>query len=453
MLVREVRASVGQRLLWLLDHYRGDNGALNCPVLCRFRGALDTALLGQALRGLARRHESLRTGFAGRGPGLRQRVVDHTGHLVPRRVDLVRSEVPAAALDQAVAGELRRRIDPAGEPVRVTLWRVADDEHVLCLNMHHLLTDAWSNRILFDDLMALLGRSALPPTGWPYAEFAEWQYAHLDSPQMAAHRDYWRAALAGARPPAIPQLAAVSARSSRPTSSLALDIEPAVVEALRGLARQCRTTLFCATLSVHYALLLEVTGQHDLTVASLFANRTRPELRRTVGFLANMVLLRTRIPPRASFIDLLRATHRTVADAFVHQSVPCHLLPAEAMAGSPARADDSVFQVMADPVYTVRVAGLDVEVLVPEGVSSRFDLELALVARERGYRAVLFSNPERVPASFASELLTGYATLAREVTARPVAPLSRLRRRWDGPDPVAAGPFGAGAARKPVPAR
>lgn len=453
MLVREIRASVGQRLLWLLDHYRGDNGALNCPVLCRFRGTLDPALLDQALRELARRQESLRTRFTGRGPGLRQQVLDDTSHLVPYQVDLARSPVPAEALDQAVAGELRRRIDPAGQPVRVTLWRVAEDDHVLCLNMHHLITDAWSNRILFDDLMALLGRSEPPSAGRSYAEFTEWQYAHLDSPGMAAHRDYWRGTLAGARSPAVPQLTAASTRRSRPTSSLALDIDPVVVDSLRGLARQCRTTLFCAALSIQYALLLEVTGQHDLTIASLFANRTLPELRRTVGFLANMVLLRTRIPRRASFVDLLRATHRTVAEAFVHQSVPFHMLPAEVRTSGPDRPDDIVFQVMADPVYTARVAGLDVEVLVPEGVSSRFELELALVARGRGYRAVLFSNPQRVPAPFAGALLTGYAALAREVTARPVAPLSRLHGRWDGPDPAASGLLGAGAAPRPVPSR
>lgn len=450
MAVRDVPASAGQRLLWLLDHHRGENGALNCPLLCRFRGVLDVVLLDRALRELAGRHESLRTRFAGRGPGLRQRVLDDDSHIAVREVDLTVVATPRAALDDAVAGELCRRMDPTEEPVRATLWRLDNDDHVLCLNMHHLITDAWSNRILFEDLMNLLdpashGRSMLPPSGWQYTRFTEWQREQWDGAQMRAHGDYWRGQLAGAKPPAMFQLAPSTVRDFRLTSCVALDIAPPVVEALRRLASQCRTTLFCAALSVHYALLRELTGQDDLTVASLFANRTRPELYRTVGFIANMVLLRTRIPRGASFVDLLRATHSTVVEAFVHQAMPFHMLPPGVMANTPMRADDAVFQMMADSVYSTRVAGLDVEVLVPEGVSSRFDLELALVARNRGYRAVLFSNPQRVPVSFTHEVLTGYAALAQEVTTRPATSLSRLPRRWHGPAPTSSG-----GCRQPV---
>jgi hypothetical protein len=91
----EVPASFGQRLLWLLDHYRGADAILRCPVLLRLRGPLDEKRLRAALHSLAARHEALRTKFQGRGPNLLQvvyrspclslEVVDFSAHTTPER--------------------------------------------------------------------------------------------------------------------------------------------------------------------------------------------------------------------------------------------------------------------------------------------------------------------------------------------------------------------------------
>ncbi|MEU5695066.1 condensation domain-containing protein [Actinosynnema sp. NPDC020468] len=403
MVTRDSPASTGQRLLWLLDHHRGAEGALNCPLLCRLRGPLDPTSLTNALRGLADRHESLRTRFTGRGAGLRQQVHAGTGHLAPR----------FATSAAEVADAVRERLSPHGDLVRATVFRAAPDDHLLLLNLHHLVTDAWSNRVLFDELAALLDGRPLPPPAWQYADFTAWQRAE---PQ-AAQREYWRRHLAGATPPPLP-----AATGERGTASLTADVDAATARGLRGLARQCGTTVFGAALAVYYALLATVTDRADLTVASLFANRVRPESRGTVGFLANMVLLRTVVPARGSYADLVRATGRTVAEAFVHQSLPVHTLGGD----DRSAATDVVFQVLPDPVRAVRAGAVEARALVPDGVASRFDLELALVPADGGFRAVLFYNPGRVPEPFARTVLTGYTALAAAVAARPATPLDRL---------------------------
>src|SRR4051812_9131723 len=144
MAPREAPASVGQRLLWQMDHHRGAGGALNCPVFLRLRGRLDRGALLSALDRLVRRHESLRTTFAGRGHRLTQLIHEEPPPPATAELDLGGEPDPEEALERALAAEAQERVDPQAWPVRCTLWRLSDREHVLCVNMHHLVTDGWS---------------------------------------------------------------------------------------------------------------------------------------------------------------------------------------------------------------------------------------------------------------------------------------------------------------------
>lgn len=421
---REVPASIGQRLLWLLDHYRGADGALNIAVLFRLRGALDVLALAAAVNQLSHRHEALRTTFAGRGRLLTQLIHDPEPLAVVQR-DLCRADDPEAALQQAVREELRTRIDLGSWPLRVTLWRVAAREHVLCLNMHHLVTDAWSCGVvsrelglLYDRLVA--GGPEPPRVDWQYNQFVEWQQQTLVGDRLRGHEDYWRRQLQGGQLPSLPARATrLEPGATRPAERIErVAIEPPVVRALQQLARSHRTTLFAVMLALYYALLHRLTGQNDLAVASLLANRLRPELRYTVGFLANMVVLRTRFEPAASFPDILQATRATVIDAFVHQELPYQLLPLDTMHANALL--DVVFQMMAEPTHQLQVADLQVEPMdAPDGLVSRFDLDFALIPRRGGLEALLGYAPDRFDGAWAHDMASGYARLARTVAGAP----------------------------------
>ncbi|MFI5834191.1 condensation domain-containing protein [Micromonospora sp. NPDC051300] len=428
MAPRELPASVGQRLLGIIDHYRADHGALNCPLLCRVTGTVDIDALAAALTALTARHEALRTTFSGRGPRLAQLVQDPRP--VPLSVvDLRAAPDPRAAADAAVATELSTRVDVAAWPTRATAWRVADDEVVLCFTMHHLVTDAWSCGLLFEELRALydahLGRPAtLPPVRWQYGQFVAWQEARLAGDELNRQREFWRAQLTGLRLPRLPY------RDPPPGATPGVrgrDLDAAVAGGLRELARRHRTTLFSVTLAIYYAVLHRVTGQGDLAVASLFANRSHPDSRRTVGFCANMVVLRTRLPPFATFPALLTATHATAAAAFANQEQPYQAV-ATGSANLGGRVDDVVFQMMAELDHRVPAADAEFELLLPEAIGSRFGTELAIAPRGSGLRAVLFHTPRLAPAD-ADRLLDGYAGVARTVAADPATPLSSLLRR------------------------
>jgi hypothetical protein len=413
-------------MLWLLSHYRQADVVMNCPMICRFLGDLDVGALSRALTALTARHEGLRTTFAGRGRDLRQYI--HP----PRELPLIRSDLtgtpdPELALHAAIQDDVRTNVDAARWPVRATLWRVSDRNHVLCLNMHHLITDSWSCGILLNEALALLGGasvSALPPVEWQYADFVRWQSEQLSGESAHRHIEYWRQQLRDAELPAYPLQPVPSAE----TRVVAADVRAAVADRLRALARAQRTTFFTVLLALYYARLYQVTGQRDLAIASIYANRFHPSSQRTIGFMANQVVLRTAFDPAQSFTELLRSTHHTVTGAFVHQGVPLQMLPPHTLPTEPARADDLVFQLVAEPQYPRSVGSVDVEVMLPETVTRRFEVEFAIMPKsvDSGVRAVLFHRAGRLDDQWASEFVRGYADLAELVSRAPQNTLGTL---------------------------
>jgi hypothetical protein len=422
--IRHVPASIGQRLLWLLEQFRGEQGAANCPIVVRLRGALDEDRLVAGLDGLAARHESLRTTFEGRGRRLTQ-LVHPPRSVALRRADLSGSPDREAALREAVLAEIRQPIDAVAWPIRATLWQLASDDHSLCLNMHHAVTDGWScSLVLRDlDLLTRAKRSALTTIGWQYAEFCEWQQNWLQSDRSREERAYWQRHLAGARLPGI-QLQPQRAGARREDGSITADIGSVVVEALRRVARGHRTTLPAVMLAIYYVVLYRVTGNDDLAVASFLSNRTRPEVRETVGLLANMVVLRTRLDRAKTFQDVLRRTHETLMGAFVHQHLPYHLLPANTIVESDRRADDVMFQMVPQRSEQHEVAGAAAEAIIVDELGTRFECEFQLYPREGALRAVLFFNSARLSATWAAEVVTNYVSLAAQIAASEDVPLA-----------------------------
>lgn len=424
---RETEPSVGQKLLWFLDRYRGQDGALNCPMMCRIDGPLDHSVLRTALDRVSARHDALRTVFSGGGRNLRQ-IVRAPHPLYVRHVDLRSEEDAESAVRARISEELATRIDATENAVRCTLWQVADDAHVLCLNMHHLVTDSWSCGVVFQDLCAVLDRLAggtgpLPDPGWQFAEFADWQRQALGSGELTGQLDHWRRELDDL---SLPPLPSRSDPGPRKTALVRGELSAAGVAALRSLAVGQGSSLFAVLLALYYATLHRTTGRTDLAVASLYANRLRPQTRRTVGFLANMVVLRTRVTPSAPFTDALKATHATVVGGFLNQGIPYQLLPLPGAGTDGARADDIVFQMLAEPVYSVTVGDLDIEVLVPDGVGSRFEMELVLVPHSEGFHVLLFYNEGRFTHAFAQEFVQRFVAASELVSKNADLPVSRI---------------------------
>jgi hypothetical protein len=311
------------------------------------------------------------------------------------------------------------------------VWRIAPDEHLLLLNIHHLATDFFTNMILSRDLSWLYDRAVgatdedLPPVQWSYSDWTEHQRAAFADGRLEELQEFWRRRLEGARLAEIPRGAAATGPERRQAELDApgratYDIDPSVVQRLNEVARRLRTTMFPVLLGAFYAHLHGVTGQRDLAVASLFTNRMRPEVQETVGFFVNMIVLRGEVDPQAPVSQLVRACRTTFVEAMRHGDLPLQLLPARTLAS----ADDVVFQYLEAPAG--REGTLDFEVLdLPVAVDAgRFALELVVFNQEH---FMLRYNSEFGDA-WAREFLAGYAELLVALAEDPEQPVGALGR-------------------------
>jgi hypothetical protein len=415
----ELPASAGQRLLWLMNHYKGGAGAFNSHVLLRLRGPLDHDRLTRAVGELCLRHHALRTTLRRSGVQLMQTV--HQPGEVP--VYRKRLDVPVAEAGPVLAGELAAPLDPATCPLAVTTLRRSALDHVLCLKVHHLLTDGWSSAILAREICALYqGTRELPEVPWQFADYVRWQQRQLESHGILdAHAQYWQRQLSGARLTSLTGLSADrgDARTTDTTAIEWFELGPATSQALRELARQERTVLFPLLLAVFYALLHYLTGDRDLAVASMFANRTTPQVHGTVGFFANLVVLRRKIDPEDSFRNLLTAAEKTFLGALKHQSLPIQLVPLQALDGLRLGSPEIMFQLLAGEQPTGSDMGdLRADRLpTPDGLGSRFDLEMIIIPEGGQLKGLLRYSTRRFSRGWITDFVTAYRALATRFAA------------------------------------
>jgi hypothetical protein len=433
---REAPASVGQRLLWLLDHYRAQDGELNVPIIWRVSGPLDREVLSRALGELLARHEALRTVLVGKGRKLTQ--VIHPPS--PARLayhDLSATADPEAAVRHALRAEVGERIDAAEWPVRANLWAIEPDEHTFCLNVHHLATDGLSTGLIARDIGLLYDRlsdrpaPALPPVRWQYATWAAWQQEYFDGGVAQQLTEHWRQTLTGARIPLLPWRPAGSA-AAEPASPLPeqASIEAPVVAALRRYGEDLRTTLFPVALAIFYAHLYRVTGQRDLSVSSLMANRSRPEVIETVGFFVNTVVLRHELDPADTLAHLVRNTRKVVLGALKHQALPYQMLPPRLVpAHESTRAvhvNDVMFQLVDNEYEQQGFTGLRIRPVEDALGGARFPLELALVTAGHGLEALLMFSDRLLDRDWARSFLRGYVELAAVAAENPHVTIGEL---------------------------
>jgi hypothetical protein len=448
----QIPATVGQRLLWLMGRYRGGNGAMNCPILYRVCGRLDGPALSATLAELTRRHEGLRTTLSGRASRLVQHV--HEPRAVPvRHVDLRAADGMGEGAWRALLDELRDEIPLGSWPMRVTLYRTAEDEYILCIVAQHYVTDGWSNTVLREELWNLYGQIvrgteiSLPPVAWQYQDFAAWQADRNGGPAWRDHESYWRRRLECVRIPRLPDSVEMTrATGISPGRPLGSDrpggndrgpaghtgvekflVPEASVSALERLAGQERATLFTAALAVYYLWLHRVTGETDLAVGSMFANRLRHEAVGSVGFFANLLVLRTEIPQAGTFRDLLRATRDTVNGALDHQEVPYQMVRLSPSPHRSVRPEDLMFQMQPWPLDEHRsLPGAEAwQIPPPEGVATRFAFEFFMCpAGDGGLLGLIMFAQERFGRSWVRRAAADFEALAVQVATAPQTPLA-----------------------------
>ncbi|MCB1032626.1 MAG: non-ribosomal peptide synthetase, partial [Acidobacteria bacterium] len=323
--------SFAQERMWFLHRLEPTSTAYNIDGFYHLHGRLDVAVLSRVIGEILRRHEVLRTTFE---------TVD--GRPVPRispDLDLALPVVDLRALPDSTRRREARRLagEEAARPfdlalgplVRLSLLRLGDDEHLVLLTLHHIVSDGWSMSLLGSEVAALYrafvaGESSpLPELPIQYLDFAAWQRAWLAGEVLDEQMDYWREHLAGA-PPLI-ELPTDRPRTTAPQDRGAqrpVHISAQATEALQALGRRSGATLFMTLLSAFQALLWRYGGQDDILVGSPIAGRNRIETEGLIGFFVNTLVLRGNLSGDPGFELLLANNREVVLEAHAHQDLP-----------------------------------------------------------------------------------------------------------------------------------
>ncbi|HET8798152.1 MAG TPA: amino acid adenylation domain-containing protein, partial [Thermoanaerobaculia bacterium] len=325
--------SLAQQRLWFLDRLdKAASAAYSQPAALRLAGSLDVAALRAALDRLIARHENLRTSFIAEGGVPYQRIApEHCGFALAFE-DL--SALPGGEREAAVARltveEARAPFDLSTGPlVRGRLLRLGDEEHVLLVTQHHIVTDGWSIDIMVREFAALYEAfhnrqpDPLPPLHVQYADYAQWQREWLQGGELSRQLEFWKSHLTGA--PALIELPLDRPRpavQSYAGGTVPLRLSPELTASLRELSRHNGVTPYMTLLAAWGALLARLSGQRDIVIGTPVANRQRREFENLIGFFVNMLAVRLRLDDQPAFASFLSAVKETALAAFAHQELP-----------------------------------------------------------------------------------------------------------------------------------
>jgi len=423
--------SFAQQRLWFLDQLQPDSPFYNLPTTWRLTGTLSLPAMAQCLNEIVRRHQVLRTTFA-TVKGRPFQSIAPTLSLSLPVVDLRELAKPECEthVRQLAMENARRLFDLARDPLlRATLLRLDEKTHVLLLNMHHIVSDGWSQGVFVRELMALYRAfvddqpSPLPELPIQYADFAAWQREWLQGEVLDRQLSYWKQQLGGP----LPTLELPTDHPRPPIrtpwgAQQSLAFSPSLTEALQALSRQEGCTLFMTLLAAFNTLLYRYTAQADILVGSPIANRNRVEVEPLIGFFVNTLTLRTDLSGNPTFRQLLARVRETTLDAYTHQDLPFEKL-VEALQPERDLSRPPLFQVMFilqnAPLPSLELPGLTLRSMQVDNGTAKFDLTLSMVETEEGLAGSWEYNTDLFDDSTVNRMAGHFQTLLESIVADP----------------------------------
>ncbi|MBI6902167.1 non-ribosomal peptide synthase/polyketide synthase [Pseudomonas aeruginosa] len=427
--------SYAQERQWFLWQMDPQSAAYNIPSALRLRGELDVEALSASLGAIVERHQSLRTVFVEdeQLDGFRQQVLASVD--VPVPVTLAGDDDAQAQIRAFVESETQQPFDLRNGPLlRARLLRLAADDHVLTLTIHHVAADGWSMRVLVEELIALYGarrqgvEATLPDLPIQYADYAIWQRHWLEAGERERQLEYWMARLGGGQ--SVLELPTDRQRPALPSYRGArheLQLPQALGRQLQALAQREGTTLFMLLLASFQALLHRYSGQDEIRVGVPVANRNRVETERLIGFFVNTQVLRADLDTQMPFLDLLQQTRVAALGAQSHQDLPFEQL-VEALQPERSLSHSPLFQAMYNhqnlgsagrQSLAAQLPGLSVEDLSWGAHSAQFDLTLDTYESEQGVHAEFTYATDLFEAATVERLARHWRNLLEAVVAEP----------------------------------
>ncbi|SUC71225.1 pyoverdine non-ribosomal peptide synthetase PvdD [Pseudomonas aeruginosa] len=432
-----LRLSYAQERQWFLWQLEPESAAYHIPSVLRLRGRLDLDALQRSFDSLVARHETLRTRFRLDGDEARQEIA--ASMALP--LDIVAlGPLEEGALARQVETTIARPFDlERGPLLRASLLRLAEDDHVLVLVQHHIVSDGWSMQVMVEELVQLYAaysrglELALPALPIQYADYALWQRSWMEAGEKERQLAYWTGLLGGEQPVLeLPFDRPRPVRQSHRGAQFILELDIDLSQALRRVAQQEGATAFALLLASFQALLYRYSGQADIRVGVPIANRNRVETERLIGFFVNTQVLKADLDGRMGFDELLAQARQRALEAQAHQDLPFEQL-VEALQPERSLSHNPLFQVLFNYQSEARGNGqafrfdeLQMESVQFDSRTAQFDLTLDLTDEEQRFCAVFDYATDLFDASTVERLAGHWRNLLRGIVANPRQRLGEL---------------------------
>ena len=430
--------SFAQERLWFLEQLRPGISAYNLPIPFRVKGALDDAVLEKALQKIVSRHEILRTTFDQIGLDLVQ-LVAPTFQFKLRKHDLksLAETEREKKVDQLVHEEVRHSFDLKSGPLfRGTLYTVSDEDHVLLLNMHHIVADGWSFSVILRELRDCYesysqGREPeLKELPVQYGDYAQWQNEFSSTDEFKSRLHLWKNKLADA--PQHFDLPIAKPRPAHPSYDGAVDtllLPDALTRALKKLGQVQGSTLFLTTMAAFKTLLFRYTNEADVVLGSPVANRTKLEIEDLVGCFVNTAIFRTQLSGELTFTEVLSRVKEGALESYEYQDVPFEKIVEELQ---PERALDRnplvqiLFMCHKANIQPIVLPDISFNPFLVDRKGAQFDMTFYLLERDEGLRVGCEYRRDLFEQTDIRRFLEHYQTLLYGIVSNPDTPICEL---------------------------
>ena len=431
-------ASFSQQRLWFLDQIMPGTAVYNMSTVTRYPFAINTDIFKKCINEIVRRHESLRTTFKALNGQPFQLVAGSLIVDMPvydlsglAREDQERELLRLAQRNAMELFDLRK-----GPLIRAVLVKKENTDHVFLLAMHHIISDAWSINLFFNELELLydafvLGKpSPLTELAIQYADYSVWQRDYLTGTVLEKEMDYWRKVLEDAEPLQLPADYSRPALQSFRGMQHHFSVPPRLAGEIRLLSQQHNATLFMTLFASFAVLLHHYCRQQDIMIGVPVAGRNQTELEQLIGFFVNAVVIRTNLSPIDNFVHLLQQVRSRSLGAFAHAELPFEKLVEEL---HPDRdlSRNPLFQVLFQ--MTARKEGAagnpaaDAVDLNAEAHISKFDLTLSMGEEGDELKGYFECNTDLFAPHTIQRMAGHFLNLLQNITDDPLKPLHQLQ--------------------------
>lgn len=314
--------SFAQQRIWFFEQMSPGQSTYNLPFALRLKGELDIERLQQSLHRLLAKHEILRTTFHEiEGKAIQQ--IHKRGELDFRVENLPQTGAESICAE-LIGKELQISFDLSSGPLmRVILYRISEQESVLLLHMHHIISDGWSMGVWFRELFAPTDDTTEEhKLSVQYKDFTLWQREWMQGEIYTDQLQYWQQQLDDVPILDLPTDFTRPTEQSYHGDRLTFTIPTEIVSGLRNLSREENATMYMTLLASFQLLLSRYSGQKDIAVGSPIANRQDRQLEELIGFFVNTLVYRTDLTDNPTFRELIGLVRKTALDAYAHQDIP-----------------------------------------------------------------------------------------------------------------------------------